>query len=193
MAGHETCVVYLLGYPGVGKRTVGTHLAALLEGVLVDNQLINVPLLTLFQWDGKAALPADIWERAEPIRDAVLGVIEDLAPKENSYVFTNPLHDDVDGAKQYERVRSLADRRDSLFLAVTLDCDIDEHVHRIDTPDRRERFKGSDPAGYMRYREQTKLFEPPAGEVVHIDTTSIPPEENAERIHEALRSRGLRT
>ena len=53
---HETCVVFLLGYPGVGKRTVGSHLADLLGGVLVDNQLINIPLLTLFKWDGKFML-----------------------------------------------------------------------------------------------------------------------------------------
>lgn len=45
---YETCVVFLLGYPGVGKRTLGSQLADLLGGVLVDNQLVNVPLLTLF-------------------------------------------------------------------------------------------------------------------------------------------------
>jgi tRNA uridine 5-carbamoylmethylation protein Kti12 len=59
---YETCIVFLLGYPGVGKRTVGTHLAELLDGVLVDNQLINTPLLRLFKWDGKFALPRDIWD-----------------------------------------------------------------------------------------------------------------------------------
>jgi shikimate kinase len=49
-------MVLLLGYPGVGKRTVGARLAQLLDGVLVDNQLINVPLLTLFTWDGRDEL-----------------------------------------------------------------------------------------------------------------------------------------
>jgi hypothetical protein len=45
------------------KRTVGSHLAELLDGVLVDNQLINIPLLTLFKWDGKAPIPMEVWER----------------------------------------------------------------------------------------------------------------------------------
>jgi predicted kinase len=45
----ETCVVFMLGYPGMGKRTVGSHLAELLDAVLVDNQLINRPLLELFR------------------------------------------------------------------------------------------------------------------------------------------------
>ena len=48
--GSETCIVFLLGYPGVGKRTVGSHLTELLDGVLVDNALIHLPLLTLFKW-----------------------------------------------------------------------------------------------------------------------------------------------
>ena len=87
----RTCVVFLLGYPRVGKRTVGSYLAELLDGVLVDNQLINIPLLTLFKWDGKFSIPVEIWERVGPIREAVLGTIEDLAPKSNSYVFTNVL------------------------------------------------------------------------------------------------------
>ncbi len=188
----RTCIVFLLGYPGVGKRTVGSHLAERLDGVLVDNQLIHIPLLTLFKWDGKFLLPTEIWRRVEPIRDAVLGTIEDLAPKTNSYVFTNDLKDDEEGASQYDRIRSLAHRRGSLFLSVMVDCDVDEEVRRIDNPDRIARLKGSDPEGYRRYRRDTRLFQPPPEEVVHIDTTNIGPGENAETIYETLRNRGFR-
>ena len=189
--GFETCVVFLLGYPGVGKRTVGSALASLLDGVLIDNQLINIPLLTLFKWDGKAPLPEEIWDRVEPIRDAVLGTLEDLAPKSNSYVFTNPLHDDVKSALQYERVRSLAHRRGSLFLAVTLSCDADAHALRIDTPDRVSRLKGSDPENYIRYRRAMKQFRPPEAEVLRLDTTTVSPADNAFCIYEDLVKRGL--
>lgn len=187
----ETCVVLLLGYPGVGKRTVGSHLAELLDGVLVDNQLINIPLLTLFKWDGKSPIPPEIWERVEPIREAVLGTIEDLAPKSNNYVFTNVLNDDEEDANHYDRIRSLAHRRGSLFLSVMVDCDIDEQIRRIDNPDRIARLKGSDPEGYRRHRQDTKLYQPPPGEVIHIDTTEVGARRNAETIYETLMSRGL--
>lgn len=189
----ETCVVFLLGYPGVGKRTVGSHLADLLDGVLVDNQLINIPLLTLFRWDGKFLLPPEIWERAEPIREAVLGTIEDLAPKSNSYVFTNMLEDDdAASMRHYESIRSLARRRGSLFLSVMLDCDVEEQVRRIDAPDRVARLKGSDPEGYRWHRDNVKLFQPPPAEVMHLDTTRTSPRRNAEAIYEMLQSRGFR-
>jgi len=190
--GWDTCVVFLLGYPGVGKRTVGSALVELLNGVLVDNTLINTPLLTLFKWDGKFPIPMEIWERVGPIREAVLGTIEDLAPKSNSYVFTNVLKDDEDGVRQYDSIHSLARRRGSLFLSVMLDCEVDEQVRRIDTPDRVARLKGSDPEGYRRHRYNTKLFQPPPEEVAHIDTTTIGAGENAERIYELLLTRGLR-
>ena len=190
--GPETCVVFLLGYPGVGKRTVGAHLSELLDGVLVDNALISTPLLTLFKWDGKFPITMAIWERAALIWEAVLGTIEDLAPKSNSYVFTNVLKDDGDGARQYERVRSLARRRGSLFLSVMLGCEVDEQVRRIGNPDRVARLKGSDPEGYRRHRYSTKLFQPPPEEVLQVDTTSTAPKENAERIYEVLLARGLR-
>jgi hypothetical protein len=191
-SGFETCVVFFLGYPGVGKRTVGSHLTELLDGVLVDDSLINIPLLTLFKWDGKFPIPMEIWERVGPIREAVLGTIEDLAPKSNNYVFTNVLKDDEDGVRQYERIRSVAHRRASLFLSVMLDCDVDEQVRRIDNPDRVDRLKGSDPQGYRLHRNITKLFQPPPEEVVQIDTTSTGPRENAELIYQILLTRGLR-
>ena len=115
-------------------------MADLLDGVLVDNQRINFPLLTLFEWDGKFPLPAEIWQRVEPIRAAVLGTIEDLAPATNDYVFTNVLVDDDGGASEYDTLRALAGRRGSLFLSVMLGCDVDEQVRRVNALDRSARL-----------------------------------------------------
>ena len=188
---YGTCIVLLLGYPGVGKRTVGSHLTGLLDAVLVDNQLINVPLLTLFKWDGKFPLPMEIWERVKPIRAAVLGTIEDLAPRTNSYVFTNVLKDEGDGADEYSTLRALAQRRESLFLSVVLDCDVEEQFRRIDAPDRIARLKGSDPEGYRQHRQQTVLFQPPTDEVIRLETTEITAEQNARKIYDTLISRAF--
>ena len=187
----KTCVVYMLGYPGMGKRTVGGHLAKLLDGVLVDNALINRPLLELFQWDGIELLPPKIWQYAAPIRDAVLAAIEHLAPSTNSYVFTNVIEDSPTAADEYDRVRSVAHRRGSLFLSVLLTCDIEAQVSRIDNPDRVALRKGADPDGYRSHRLTTSLYQPPAAEVFHIDTTETPAADNAKRIFAELGNRGF--
>jgi hypothetical protein len=183
-------MVLMLGYPGMGKRTVGSHLADLLDGVLVDNQLINRPLLELFRWDGKESIPTEIWERVAPIRETVLGVIEDLAPKTNNYVFTNVLTNDDASTTCYEEIRALAHRRGSLFLSVMLTCDIDVQISRIDNPDRIALRKGSDPEGYRWHRLNTRLFQPPEPEVIHIDTTETAPQANAIQVFNTLIQRG---
>lgn len=191
-APYDTCVVFMLGYPGMGKRTVGRHLAGLLDGVLVDNALVNRPVLELFRWDGVFPLPPTVWDHVVPIRDAVIRAIEEVAPASNSYVFTNVVEDGPDALEQYDAVRSLARRRGSLFLAVVLTCDLDEQVSRIDNPDRIAARKGSDPEGYRGYTLTTRLFQPPVEEAVTVDTTSTPPEENARILLEVLRERGFR-
>lgn len=189
---YETCIVFMLGYPAMGKRTVGGHLATLLDGVLVDNQLIYRPLVALFRWDGKSYMPPEIWNRTVPIREAVLGTIEDLAPKTNSYVFTNCMPDNAAAQQEFEQIRSLAERRGSLFLTVMLTCDIDVQVSRIDNDDRIALMKGSDPEGYRWHRLNTTLFQPPEDVTFHIDTTHIDPQTNAETIYEELMTRGFR-
>lgn len=188
---YETCIVFMLGYPGMGKRTIGAQLATLLDGVLVDNALINRPLLELFRWDGIELLPPEIWDHTIPIREAVLNTIEELAPPSNSYVFTNVIEESPAAVEEYDRLRSLAHRRGSLFLSVMLTCDVDAQVSRIDNPDRVALRKGSDPEGYRRHRLTTSLFQPPPIEVIHLDSTDTEPAENAGRIYQALRDRGF--
>lgn len=174
----------------MGKRTIGTHLAALLDGVLVDNALINRPLLELFRWDGVEYLPPEIWDRVIPIREAVLGVIEDLAPSSNSYVFTNVIEEGPTANEEYDRIRATAQRRGSLFVSVMLTCDIDVQISRIDNPDRVALRKGSDPEPYRGHRLTTNLYEPPSDEVIHLDTTSTTPAANAQEIYRVLLDRG---
>ena len=187
----DTCVVYMLGYPGMGKRTIGSHLSTLLDGVLVDNALINQPVLELFRWDGVELLPPGIWDRTIPILETVIATIEDLAPPSNSYVFTNVIEQGPAAASEYGRIRSFADRRGSLFLAVMLDCDIDVQVSRIENPDRVALNKGSDPEAYRRGRLHTSLYQPPPAELIHLDTTSTLASVKPERILDQIVDRGF--
>lgn len=189
----HTCVVFMLGYPGMGKRTVGGHLAKLIDGVLVDNALINRPVLELFRWDGVEPLPPGVWDYVAPIRKAVLRAIEELAPPSNSYVFTNVIEETSSAADEYDVLRSLARRRGSLFLSVLLTCDLDIQVSRINNPDRVALRKGSDPEGYRGYTLATRLYQPPSAEVIHVDTSETPPAENARIILNELRDRGFIT
>jgi hypothetical protein len=102
------------------------------------------------------------------------------------------LPDNAASREEFDQLRSLAGRRGSLFLSVMLTCDIDVQVSRIDNEDRVALMKGSDPGGYRWHRLNTTLFEPPADEVVRIDTTEIDPAINAKTIYDSLIERGFR-
>jgi hypothetical protein len=93
----------------------------------------------LFKWDGKFPIPREMWERVVPIRNAVLGTIEDLAPKSNSYVFTNVLEDDEAGATVYGEQVDVArtwrkHNAQHNTLLSTIGVDAGRHVSSLEAP-----------------------------------------------------------
>jgi shikimate kinase len=184
-------ITYLLGYPGVGKYTVARALASKTGAVLVDNHVVNQPILALLNWDGITQLPSGTLDRTAPIRDAMLTALEEIAPRSMSYVFTNVLENKPDDVAIYDRVRGAASHRDSIFLAVMLTCAPDVQLQRVQTEERRRRFKVSDPGSVARYMGETDLFMPDDSNLMTLDTTERSPEQSATLIIERLHQEGL--
>jgi predicted kinase len=175
-------IVYLLGYPGVGKYTVAREIARLTGAVVVDNQLINHPILVLLRWDATSDLPPGTLDRAAPIRDAVLSALEEIAPRDLSYVLTNVLDDDEECRALYERVKRIAARRGSVFLPVLLKCDTKEQLRRVTAPERVTRFKIADADKVAQYMRSTPLFVPDDPQLLELDTTHLDPADAAAEI-----------
>jgi predicted kinase len=179
-------IVYLLGYPGVGKYTVACALAKLNGAVVVDNHVVNHPILVLLRWDANSDLPPGTLDRTAPIRDAVLSAMEEIAPREISYVLTNVLLDTEEDRAIYDRVRAIADRRRSAFLPVLLTCARDEQLRRVQSEERAARLKVADPRAVERLMDSTRLFVPDGPELLRLDTTALDPAEAAARIASSL-------
>jgi predicted kinase len=173
-------IVYLLGYPGVGKYTVARALAAQTGAVVVDNQVINNPILTLF--DRAVGLPE---ERTAPIRDAVFNALEEIAPRSMSYVFTNNLEEKSEDIAIYERLRDIAASRESVFLPVMLTCAREVQLARVQAEERRLRFKVADAEWLDKFMTEVPLYWPDG--VMTLDTTEATPEANAAAITERVR------
>jgi adenylate kinase family enzyme len=182
-----TSIVYLLGYPGVGKYTIGREIAMRTGAVLLDNHVINDPILALLHWNGKSALPAGTLDRTAPIREAVLSALEEIAPPSLSYVLTNVLSEESADVALYERVKQVAQRRASLFLPVLLTCATDVQLRRVATEERARRRKISDPDSVRRFMETTALYTPADAELLELDTTSASPKQTAALIVETIR------
>ena len=145
--------------------------------MLIDNQLINHPILALLDWDGMSQLPPGT-DRIEPIRDAVFSALEEIAPRSKSYVLTNNLDDDPQDIAIYHRLKRTAQVRGAVFLPVMLTCALDVQLRRVASEDRRRRFKIADPEGVRRLMAATALYVPDDAALLTLDTTTAAPEQN---------------
>jgi hypothetical protein len=177
-------MIYLLGYPAVGKYTIACELARRTDAIVVDNQLINRPILGLFHWDGKTQLPAGTLTRANPIREAVLSAMEEIAPPEQSYILTNVLAEE--DRWLYERVKQVATRRKACFLPVLLRCREEEQLRRVGNPDRLDRYKMADGERLLHLMDNTLLLVPDERHLLKLDTTELAPADAAQQILEKL-------
>lgn len=179
----QSFVIYLLGSPGVGKYTIATEIARQANAVVVDNQLVNTPILTLLNWDGISQLPADVWDRIEPIREAVFSFMKDSAPRSINYVLTNALEDDGGESQEiFDRVKSIADCREAVFLPVHIKCDPEEQLKRVSTEQRKKRLKMSEPDQLVDYLATVVTLIPEDPNLFTLDVTELSPQEAAQRI-----------
>lgn len=173
-------LTYLVGPPASGKRTVGRELAALTGAALIDNHLINDPVLTAYGADGRTPLPDWVWELVQQIREATLTAISRAAPTV-SHILTNHLGADPSDERFLRRIRGLAEQRRARFLPVWLDCPADELARRVVLPDRLERQKMRDPDDLRRLLRENGVQPAPEDALV-LDTSTISATDAARRI-----------
>lgn len=181
---------HLVGPPAAGKRTVAVALVeeAARRGhrvVLVDNHLVARPIFSLIDNDGTGVLPAAVWPHVHAVRREVLATIEELSPSDWSFVFTNYLLEGKGASEQaVQNLRALAGSRDSTYLPVSLECDLDELLRRVPNADRREHLKWINPDAVRADLETWPVLVPEGA--LRLDTTSRPPGESASLILDAL-------
>lgn len=178
-------VIYLIGIPAVGKYTIAKEISRLTRAVVVDNQLINLPVFSIVGYDGKDSFPfpRGAWEHVETIREAVFSVVRDCSPPGRSFIFTNVLEAGLpDDESLFRKIKQLAADRGADFFPVWLTCDAETIQERKDSLDRRLRFKDTDVTNVARYVEEFALFEAPHPNALRIDTSEESIEANANRI-----------
>ena len=172
-----TSLVYLLGSPGVGKRTVAEALGARTGALVLDNHRISLPIMSLFGWDGRERLPPEVWGYVNAVRSAVLDALADIAPRDTSYVLTNAL--EVGHEAWFDRIEGVARTRGSVFVPVLLECELEEQLRRVTSQDRVVRLKLSDPEHAREFIAGTEFFRPTGPDALVVDTTRRSPEDSA--------------
>jgi len=182
----ENTFIYLIGFPGVGKYTVAQTIAKQADVIVLDNQLINMPIFALFKPDGKTPLPPQMWDKVKAVWNVVFDAIVELADPAFNFVLTNVLLDDDEADHEwFRKVATMASEREGKLLPVRLLCDLAENKRRVTSPDRAQRLKMVDPDALDRLHRDRKVLVPAHPDTMTLDVTELSPDDAAVRIVKA--------
>lgn len=180
----QNTIIYLIGFPAAGKYSIAKEICARdTDFRLVDNHLINNPVLNMLDLDGKTKIPARVWDNIDLIWQGVCDTIINYSSKEASFVVTNVLLEgEADDAEQYERIKNVANKRGAKFIPVILECSLEELSKRIVNEGRKERQKMTDVDGLHAYYDEYQLINIEHDNLVKLDNTNLSVEEVIEKI-----------
>jgi shikimate kinase len=174
--------VYLIGYFGIGKYSIAKALVELIPSKIIDNHYVLNPIFSLLENDGIRPLPPLTWHYASEIRQAVLGTIQFLSPKEWNFIFTNDLSEDSGSHQLFDDVVKIVTSRKGTLIPVLLECDLEQYLRRVAQPERRERMKSiNTKEAQIRFAAQSK-FQTEHPNTLRLNTTHLEPLEAAKEI-----------
>lgn len=178
-------LIYLFGYPGVGKNTVANEIEKRSDYIAVQNHLISNAFRHLV-----AKCPAEEYAVLEPLvkhhtMKAWLNFLEfvDTAMPRQGLVFTSVLYqNDPDRVDYAHFIRDWAQQRKRAFIPVRLTCSHDEMLRRLQSAKRSPEYKLTDPAVLEKIIARYRLWEPQDDTFLDLDTTALNAEDTAQTI-----------
>jgi deoxyadenosine/deoxycytidine kinase len=183
----KNTIIYLIGFAGTGKFTIAQEIARLTNSKVVDNHLINNPILSVIDAAPDTHLSPVVWQKIREIRQIVLDTIETLAAPDASFIFTNELIEgELEDEKIFSKIAELANRRQSTFLPVRLECAEEELCRRILFENRKERLKDTNPKKAQEKYKNFTVFKPTTATSLTVDVTHLSAEQTARIILDHL-------
>lgn len=170
-------LIFLNGFPGTGKLTIGQALMDKLGGRLLDvhTQMNLAFALTEFKSDAFYDTVRAVWD----VADKQIAALPDDTP----LIVTDALREGSDWSQEaWDRIKRLAETRGPLYV-VHVHCDPDENARRIGSAGREAMRKSRKRALALQYHEDGRiLIGKDAERVLELDTTELTAEECAEAI-----------
>lgn len=174
-------VIYINGYPGVGKLTIARALQNLIPNskILHNHELID-PV------EKQCPRGSMLYQthRAEYRQSRLQPIASDPSLRETTFIFTD---------SQTEHNECMSDYTDLAggqwgrrFYTVILHCEAKENERRLVLPGRggEENGKLTEVERLRQYRERTTIYKFGDADEIEIDVTEVEPEEAARRILE---------
>lgn len=180
-------IVHLNGWPGVGKKTIGTILAARLGARFIHNHLLHdvaiacCGLETDERWDLYDRVRRDAYEALR------------ARPRSEVFVMTNALCDGSPREQEaWSHVLDLAAARQVSLVPVVLETTLAENQRRIVSADRIGR-KLTDPRRLAEYLQTDTIQKPNIPGLLVLDVTHLAAADAASAIAEhVMRTEGRR-
>jgi len=178
--GFKNCVIYLIGFQGVGKLSIAREICKQADFRLIDNHAINKLVFPMVRFDGKSTLPPEIWGATRRIREIVLETMVELGIRELNFVFTNVLLEgEANSEAVYRQVEKAVLDREGCFIPVRVWCDEVEHEKRIVVPSRELDWKQTEGSVVTLLHREKEPLKPRHSHTISIDVTNLSAAESA--------------
>ncbi|KAJ9150304.1 hypothetical protein NKR23_g3890 [Pleurostoma richardsiae] len=181
---HKAPVIWINGWPGVGKNTVAECLGLLLgndKATIVDDQYLN-----------QTTLPPhhshpDYEQAHSEAREAALAkFVEDRRSLSRVAIFSECQPDTPEGKAVAHEYEVAARRAGRLLIPVYLTCSVEENNRRLQTLERkvsqRDKIRSPVEAHGVRAQGGGALFVFPGRPGLTLDVTKVAPHETAVQI-----------
>jgi hypothetical protein len=178
----QPTLFYLIGFSGTGKYTIAQAISTAIDAIIIDNQLINMPVFTAVGVDGTRPLPLGVWREISKIREAVMNTLCYISDQKMSFILTNELVESKEDRRLFEEVIEIAKVRESLFVPVRLLCEEAELFKRMASPERTARLKCINPDLRTERLKRHSLLVPEHPNLLELDVTNLAPNDAAHTI-----------
>ncbi|KAK3702436.1 hypothetical protein LTR37_014902 [Vermiconidia calcicola] len=173
-------VIYINGWPGVGKLTVARHLQKLIPGsqVLHNHELIDPVEKRYPRGSAKYQI-----KRAEYRQMRLRPIMEDAKLKDTVFIFTDSQTEHNECVGDYTDLG--LGERGRRFYSVVLHCGMEENMRRLTMSGRGGSLNGklTDGEVLKEYRSRGSILRFGDDDEVEIDVTDIEPEEASRRVY----------
>lgn len=181
-------IFFLIGYPAVGKLSIGKVLAERVSARLIDNHAVNNPIFQIVRANGSVKITEEVSKYTSSVRQTVIDAIEELSDPQESFIFTNVLIDKPNDAATFDKIKALAHRRGSDFIPVIIDCDADELIKRVSSKDREKNLKLTNVEVLKSVLETKKILPIDHRNLLNVDSSQHSKEEVAKIIADHAQS-----
>jgi len=182
----QNIIIYIFGLCDSRKYTVTQEIAKLENFIVVDNHLINSPILSVLQPDGHSLLPHHTWYEIEKVRSAVYNSIK-MADRNSNFILTNEFYaEDEEDSKLFHQIQTVAKARSSQFFPVRMLCNKEEVLNRIVWEEKKMRFEAMH-LGIVHKKFGYTVLKPQHDNLFEIDVTQITPAKAAQYIIDKIK------